>query len=385
MQKKLVNVGIIGTGFIATGLYYSIIHSKEFRVSVIRTKRKAEECKNFNTDIITNSDQELIEKSDIIVECSGNPVYATPIVRKALESGIKVVTMDSELQITTGSYLKAIGKNLLSEAEGDQPGCLASLNREAIEMGFIPLVYGNIKGFLNYNPSLENMKYWSKKNKISLNQVTSFTDGTKICIEQVLVANGLNVNIAQGGMIGFKKTFNTFEEGAFELAEYANINHISISDFVMYNNKAKHSGVFMVCKHENLQQSYLEYYKMGSGPFYLLEKPFHLCHLEIMKTIKEMLSNTTPLLTNGLAPRYSVNMIAKVDIPIGTTINRGIGSFLLRGQTTEIKNDIEHVPAGLMFEVTTKKQIKAGQIVHFDDIIIPESEAYEAWMKILNK
>lgn len=58
---------------------------------------------------------------------------------------------------------------------------------------------------------------------------------------------------------------------------------------------------------------------------------------------------------------------------------------MLRGQTTEIKNDIEHVPAGLMFEVTTKKQIKAGQIVHFDDIIIPESEAYEAWMKILNK
>ena len=40
-------------------------------------------------------------------------------------------------------------------------------------MGFFPLVYGNIKGFLNYNPTMEDMKFWSKKNGISLNQVTS--------------------------------------------------------------------------------------------------------------------------------------------------------------------------------------------------------------------
>lgn len=53
-------------------------------------------------------------------------MYATPIVRKVMEAGIQVVTMDSELQITTGSYLKQIGKNLLKEAEGDQPGCLAA-------------------------------------------------------------------------------------------------------------------------------------------------------------------------------------------------------------------------------------------------------------------
>ena len=117
MEKNRINVGIIGTGFIATGLYYSIMQSSELQVTVIRSRRKAEECIKLNKELITNSDQELIEKSDIVVECSGNPVYATPIVRKVMEAGIQVVTMDSELQITTGSYLKQIGKNLLTEAE----------------------------------------------------------------------------------------------------------------------------------------------------------------------------------------------------------------------------------------------------------------------------
>ena len=104
MDKERFKVGIIGTGFIATGLYHHIMQTKEFQVSVIRTKRKPEECTSFNTEVVTNSNQELIEKSDIVVECSGDPVYATPIVREVLKAGIKVVTMDSELQITTGSY-----------------------------------------------------------------------------------------------------------------------------------------------------------------------------------------------------------------------------------------------------------------------------------------
>lgn len=383
MEKNRINVGIIGTGFIATGLYYSIMQSSELQVTVIRSRRKAEECINLNKELITNSDQELIEKSDIVVECSGNPVYATPIVRKVMEAGIQVVTMDSELQITTGSYLKQIGKNLLTEAEGDQPGCLAALKKEALEMGFFPLVYGNIKGFLNYNPTMEDMKFWSKKNGISLNQVTSFTDGTKISIEQVLVANGLKADIAKGGMIGFKRTFETFENGAIELAKYADRNNVQISDFVMYRNKERHPGVFLVCKHQKIQSAYLEYYKMGKGPFYILEKPFHLCHLEIIKTIKEMLHNKRPLLTNGISPKYSVKMIAKIDIPVDTTINYGIGSFLLRGEPIEIKSDIEHVPAGLIFNVKTKKAIKAGQTIHFNDIILPESEAYKAWINTL--
>ena len=108
--------------------------------------------------------------------------------------------MDAELQITSGTYLSTLG--VLTEAEGDQPGALAALHREALAMGFRPLVYGNLKGYLNHQPKLEDMQYWAQFQGISLDQVTAFTDGTKLQIEQVLVANGLGATIACRGCWG---------------------------------------------------------------------------------------------------------------------------------------------------------------------------------------
>lgn len=69
--------------------------------------------------------------------------------------------MDAELHVTTGSYLTR-KPGLITEAEGDQPGCLAALKEEALAMGFQILAYGNIKGFLKLNPSRDDMQYWSR-------------------------------------------------------------------------------------------------------------------------------------------------------------------------------------------------------------------------------
>ena len=41
------------------------------------------------------------------------------------------------------------------------------------------------------------MLHWSRRNGISLPMVTAFTDGTKLQIEQALVANGLGATIAR--------------------------------------------------------------------------------------------------------------------------------------------------------------------------------------------
>ena len=120
------------------------------------------------------------------------------------EAGVPVVTINAELQVTTGSYL--CGKGFLTEAEGEQPGSLAALREEALQMGFQPLVYGNMKGYLNHNPSPEDMAYWSKRQGISIEQTTSFTDGTKVQIEQVVVGNGFGATITRRGLEGLAST-----------------------------------------------------------------------------------------------------------------------------------------------------------------------------------
>ena len=117
---------------------------------------------------------ELVDHSDVVVECSGEVAHATLVVERAMLAGKPVVTMDAEFHVTVGSHFAQLG--WLSEAEGDQPGCLAALNEEARDMGFVPLVYGNIKGFLNHHPERETMSYWSQRQGISQQQVTSCTN-----------------------------------------------------------------------------------------------------------------------------------------------------------------------------------------------------------------
>jgi predicted homoserine dehydrogenase-like protein len=296
-----------------------------------------------------------------------------------MEAGLKVVTMNSELQITSGSWLAK--KGFITEAEGDQPGSIAAFYKEVTAMGFKPIVLGNIKGFLNHAPVEEEMKYWATKQGISRDQVTAFTDGTKIQIEQTLVANGLGANIAQRGMLGIECVDH--RDGAKILAEKADSLGITISDYVLSSKSP--AGVFIAAKHEVGQAPFLRYLKLGDGPYYVLTRPFHLCHLEISKTIRQVLRGEGVLLNNGYNPKISVAAIAKRRIVPGEIIQRGIGSFIVRGEAIKISENPHHVPIGLLFNVIIKRRIEPGQIINFDDIEIPESQALKAWQETIKK
>jgi len=182
-------IGVVGTGFLAKGLVIALEGKQDLVVSRVLTRTNILERTDFpRQDILTNSIDDLIGNSDLVVECSGDVIHGTNVIDKVVSASLPVVTMDSELQVTTGSYFARRG--FITEAEGDQPGCLAALRENVIQMGFNPLVYGNIKGFLNHFPTRDEMEFWAKKQNISLDKVISFTDGTKIQFEQALVANG---------------------------------------------------------------------------------------------------------------------------------------------------------------------------------------------------
>ena len=376
-EESQTRVGVIGTGFIARGLSFSLQIDKSLRVSRMLTRCKPEVVRNLAVDdnCITVSVQEIIDTSDIVVECSGDPVYATKVLAKVMDAGLPVVTMDAELQVTSGTWLAK--KGLITEAEGDQPGSIAALYKDAVAMGFEPIVLGNIKGFLNHTPTPEEMRYWADKSGISLKQVTSFTDGTKIQIEQTLVANGLKVDIAQRGLLGIESI--DYKDGAKELARRADAVGLKISDYVL--SPKSPASVFIVAKHDQNQAPYLRYYKMGEGPYYILTRPFHLCHLEIAKTIKQVISGGGILLNNGENPQISVATVAKKRLVPGQIIRRGIGSFCVRGEAVRKSEYVGHVPIGLVSNVVLKRFVKESEVLSFDDIEIPQSQALTAWQE----
>lgn len=225
-----IQVGIAGTGHAARGLALLLSKRHDLEACGVITRRK-DLISDLYVDpaVVFNQPERVFEKSDIVVVSTGNPVYSTEIISKAFEFDQPVVTMDADTLVVSGTWLAQ--KGVLTESDGDQPGCLAVLKNQVVEMGFTSLVYGNIKGFLNKNPSRQDMEYWAARQDFSIASVTSFTDGTKLQIEQCLVANGLGASIACRGLIG--KLATDLEEGAFFLAEEAAKRNAVLSDYIV--------------------------------------------------------------------------------------------------------------------------------------------------------
>ncbi len=370
-----IRLGIAGTGFISKGLLGLLRFRRDFVVSKVLTRRQGR-VEGIAPELLTNARDQLVESCDIVVECSGDVSQAAQVVTAAFAAGKPVVTMGAEFQVTLGSYFAERG--LLTESEGDQPGSLAALREEAMDMGFEPLVYGNIKAFLNHLPAPDEMLYWSERNGISLGQVTSFTDGTKLQIEQALVANGLGADIAKRGLLGFKD--EALDVSAANLGRVAKGLGCSISDYVL--NRTLPAGVFLVGEHHSANPNVLRYLKLGDGPFYTLMRPYHLCHLEMFKTLRRVADGGGVLLNNSSQPVINVAAVAKRELRRGMKITAGVGGFDVRGEAVRFSEAPYAVPIGLLTGAVVTNRIAPEQTLEWADVELPEGLASRIGMEM---
>src|SRR5690606_23422997 len=133
-KHPLPRIGLSGTGFIARSFAHMVMrHAPDMRLEKVLTRRSPSALTDFPTHgSVTNSIDELIEHSDLVFECSGDVLHSTVVIERAMAAGRPVVTMNSEFHVTTGSWFADRG--LLTEAEGDQPGCLAALRENMLAM-----------------------------------------------------------------------------------------------------------------------------------------------------------------------------------------------------------------------------------------------------------
>lgn len=376
----MIKIGVIGTGFVSRHFVHELRRRPEYKLSKVLTRRPIDSCDDFpEQESLTNWPEELIEESHVVFECSGDVGYAAATIGAALKAGKPVITLNAEFHATLGSHFVKHGT--LTEAEGDQPGCLAALHEEATAMGFSPLAYGNMKAFLDRNPTPENMRHWANKQNYSIPMVTSFTDGTKVQIEQALVANGLGAGIAQEELIGLET--GDLAHAAKELGDAAVRAGYPISEYVL--DRGLQHGVFIVARHEDQQQDALSNFKLGDGPYYLLVKDYCLVHLEVFKTIDRIVRGGTSLLNNSTRPTIGVAAVAKHDLAPGTVIERGYGSFDLRGICVNIADRPGHLPICLANDLRIKTSLEAGQVLTLDDVEIPDTAALGIWRSIEQK
>lgn len=374
-----MRIGISGTGFIARGMAHAIRTFAEYDLVAVLTRRPVNSLADdhFPQDVLTNSIDRLIDRTDVIIECSGDAVHAAKVMMAAGEAGVPVITMNSEAQVTVVSALVQRGF-WISEAHGDQPGCLAELDEEARDMCFNPLAYVNLKGFLEPNPTREDMLYWSDKQGLTLRQVTSFTDGSKLQIEQALVANALGARIAQQGMIGGR-----FEDlmDLDHLVDAARKLGAPISDYVV--NPGGPPGVLIVVDNPiaTAQTGYLPFTRLltKENRGYVLLRPHHLVYLEIGKTLRRMKRMSEPLMNNGIAPTATVVAIAKRQLAAGVVIDEALGGFDVRGEVVELADHEDAVPITLLDGARLRNSVEPGQILRQSDVDVVETLASELY------
>ena len=196
------------------------------------------------------------------------------------------------------------------------------------------------------------------------------------------MANGLGAGIARPGMIG----------GAVDdllaldyLAEAAERLGHPVSDYIVHPKGPKGILILATCAEAELQRDYSVFAKVRTrdGRAYMLLKPHYFVHLEVPKTLRQVVAGAPPLLTNGREPAITVAAVAKRPLAAGTLIEAALGGFELRGEALEIAGNETALPITLLDGARTRRAIEPGEILHEADVELPETLALALYREAL--
>ena len=307
---------------------------------------------------------------DVVIEATSAVLDGGRYALAALENEKHLVLMNSEVDLIFGPALVRVAANrgvICTSCDGDQHGVIKRLLDEITLWGFQPVLAGNIKGFLDRSANPTTIVPEADKRNLDYRMCTSYTDGTKLCIEMALVANAYGLRTAVPGMLGPRASTVT---EVLDLFDFASIwdGESALVDYVLGAEPG--GGVFVVgASDDPYQRDMLEYYKMGSGPFYLFYRPYHLCHIEAMKSIAEAVLERTPLLQPTGGFRTNVIAYAKTDLHAGDSLD-GIGGYACYGMIENTAPDgaTDGLPICLAEDVVLARDVAQGERITIADL-----------------
>ncbi|HHX48484.1 MAG TPA: NAD(P)-dependent oxidoreductase, partial [Brevibacterium sp.] len=397
-----IRLGVIGPGFMARGMMNHIRNTMTGMVVAAVYSRKPEQaheslayCGYAPEEIadcdstaaidkaiaagkvaVTESYDELTAADgvDAVIDCSGSVEFGAHVALSAIGNGKHLVLMNAEVDATIGSILsqKAASAGVVyTGIDGDQPGVEMNLIRFVRGLGVTPLLAGNVKGLQDRfrNPTTQEgfAKQWGQ----NVHMVTSFADGTKVSIEQALVANAAGLSVHQDGCLG-----RDFEGHVDELTTEYDVDELrAMGGAVDYVVKAKPGpGVFVLGTHDDpKQQHFLAYYKLGKGPLYSFYTPYHLCHFEVPTTIaRAVLLGDATIRPLPDGPRVEVVTVAKKDLRAGETLD-GIGGYAYYGECRPAARQRSEnlLPVGLATGAVLTRVVATDEVISYADVTLP--------------
>ena len=262
-------------------------------------------------------------------------------------------------------------------ADGDQPGVLFRLQQEVERMGFEVTASLNCKRHLNVHQNPETGASYAARDTTSSHMTTAFGDGTKMQVEQAVVANATGMIPDKRGMHGIESTVaNAHIDIPAILSAPWRVDFTLGGDFG--------AGVGIVARHPNhdLHKQAMSFYKMGDGPDYFFFRPYHLVHLEIPMTIAELILDHEPLATVDAPHVAEVMAIAKKNLSMGEDLDC-IGGFSAYGHIDTAENAAGYLPVGLIEYATITSPVAQDEPIPLDSISLDETKTIvREWKKM---
>jgi predicted homoserine dehydrogenase-like protein len=285
------------------------------------------------------------ERIDVLVEATNSISAGGQHAIRALENEKHVVMMNYESDLIFGPYLAKLAENhgrVYTVADGDQPTVIKRLVDEMRFMGFKLVMAGNIKGYLDRYANPTSIIPEADKRNLDYRMCTSYTDGTKLCVEMAVLANGLGLRTSVAGMHGprMDDIYQVFDHFDFDSMWDGDT---ALVDYVL--GARPKGGVFAIGFTDLVyQQDTLAWFppEMGPGPYYLFYRPYHLGHFESMASVARAVLDGEPVLSPDFGFRTNVYAYAKKDLKIGEKLD-GIGGYACYG-LIENKEDNEELP-----------------------------------------
>jgi len=320
-------------------------------------------------------DGELVarcESVDVLIESSSAVAGGGHYAAVALENGIHVVMMNAEADLIFGPYLMRLAEKngvVYSTCDGDQPGVIVRLVREVTLWGFDVVMAGNIKGFLDRYVDPTTIIPEADKRFLDYKMCTAYTDGTKLGVEMALVANALDMETDVPGMHGPRTRRIVDALSAFDFDRLYASNKVVV-DYVL--GSEPYGGVFVVARSDHpFQQKMMNYFpsQQGTGPFYVFNRPYHLCHVEAMQCVAEAFLDHEALLQPTYGFKTNVYTYAKRDLHKGERLD-GIGGYTSYGLIENCSKNREHsgLPMCLADNVILKGDVTKDEKIFMEDV-----------------
>ncbi len=392
--KKKIRVAIIGAGAMGKGLFHQCritpgiqcvgiadlltekarFCAEEAKMPhrIIRNLKETEEAIRQGEVAVSENGEWLAQSGqvDVLIEASGSIGPGGKFAVVALEHEKPVILMNSEADLIFGPYLADLARKkgvVCTSCDGDQYGVLKRMIDEIEFWGFELVMAGNIKGFLDRNANPTSIIPEADKRGLDYKMCAAMTDGTKLNIEMALIANALNLSTLVPGMKGpparhVSEVFTLFDLPTLWKERRPFVDYLLGSE--------PNGGVFIIAYCEDkFQKEMLRYYKMGDGPFYLLYRPYHLCHIEAMRTVAEAFLEKRTLLEPRFGFRTNVYAYAKRDLQEGESLD-GLGGYACYGLIENSQDNGENpgLPVCLAENVTLKRSVKKDEKIGMKDV-----------------